>query len=631
MERNRGFARFGSLRLWSLAVLLALMSISAVALAEHSVAPKRVLVLYWYNKDFPGNVLFDQSFQRALRSNPADNIEYYPEYLESNRFPTDAHAEALFDFLRRKYADKAIDVVVPVSDASMDFVLKYREDLFPNTPLVYIAIKRRMPEQLTTGPGMTGLVPANTHRETLDQALKLHPNTKQVFVVSGTPEKDKRLDTVAREELKAHEQKIPITYLTDLSLNELISTTKSLPPDSVILYVWQQSLNDHGRLLETWETLASFAPTSSAPIYGMGSVNVGNGIVGGHVVSSETNGTKMAEIVMQVLNGKRTQDIPLANAPAVWMFDWRELQRWKISETSLPFGSIVHFREFTFWEQYKWRIVGVGGLIALQTSFIFVLLVERKRRRRAKGELNQLNAELEQRIAARTAALDAKSRELETFAYSVAHDLKAPLRGIDGYNRLLLEDHAGNLDDEGRYFLNTIQSSTAEMNQLIDDLLAYSRLERRDFKPDRLELKPLITKVVEQTKREENERAIDFVLDVNGGAVLADANGLTQALRNYLDNAIKFTRNVPQPRIEVGATETLTNCVLWVRDNGIGFDLKYHDRVFDIFQRLNPPEDYPGTGIGLAIVRKAMERMGGRAWAESQPGTGATFYLEIPK
>jgi len=115
------------------------------------------------------------------------------------------------------------------------------------------------------------------------------------------------------------------------------------------------------------------------------------------------------------------------------------------------------------------------------------------------------------------------------------------------------------------------------------------------------------------------------------GSVTADQNGLIQSLRNYLDNAVKFSGKATNPRIEVGAQETVKNCLIWVRDNGVGFDMKYHDRIFDIFQRLNANEEYPGTGIGLAIVRKAMERMGGRAWAESQPGEGATFYLEIPK
>jgi signal transduction histidine kinase len=168
------------------------------------------------------------------------------------------------------------------------------------------------------------------------------------------------------------------------------------------------------------------------------------------------------------------------------------------------------------------------------------------------------------------------------------------------------------------------------MNQLIDDLLAYSRLERRELKTDRLELAPIINSLVEE-KKKETDHPVDFVVDVNGAAVLADASGLAQSLRNYLDNAIKFTAKVKAPRIEVGSTEVAERCLVWVRDNGIGFDMKYHERIFDIFQRLNVADDYPGTGIGLAIVRKAMERMGGRAWAESEPGHGATFYLEIPR
>jgi len=297
----------------------------------------------------------------------------------------------------------------------------------------------------------------------------------------------------------------------------------------------------------------------------------------------------------------------------------------------VPAGVAVYFKQLTFWEQYKWRVIGVLALLALQSAFIGVLLVERKRRQRARHALDRLNVELEERIAARTAALDAKSRELETFAYSVAHDLKAPLRGIDGYSRLLLEDHAAELNDEGRLFLQTIHGSTEEMSQLIDDLLEYSRLERREFKPNLVELGPLITNIVEQKKREATETPIDFVVNVNGGSVTADQNGLIQSLRNYLDNAVKFSGKASNPRIEVGSQETVKNCLIWVRDNGVGFDMKYHDRIFDIFQRLNANEEYPGTGIGLAIVRKAMERMGGRAWAESQPGEGATFYLEIPK
>jgi signal transduction histidine kinase len=611
------------------AILLVTVLLPLCGYAQQT-TPKRVLVLYWYNKDFPGNALFDRAFQAEMQAK-GRNVEYYPEYLESNRFPSEEQAVAFRDYLKRKYADREIDVVAAITDQSLDFLQKYRSDLFPNSPVVFVGAKRPPAEQLSAGAGMTGILAANTYKQTMDLALGLHPDARQLFVISGTLEHDKRFESIARQSLQGYADKLKITYLTDLSLEELISRTRSLPPHSIILYVWQQSLSPQQQLLETWLTLSTFASTASAPIYGMGSVNVGYGIVGGYVSSSEANGVKVSEMVLRILNGERAQNIGVEQAPAVYMFDWRQLQRWGIDESSLPAGSIVQFRQFTFWERNKWRIIAVVTLFVLQSIFITGLLVQRRGRQRAKEALDRLNAELEQRIAARTAALNNKSRELETFAYSVAHDLKAPLRGIDGYTRLLIEDHAQGLNKEGQEFLQTIQSSSKEMSQLIDDLLAYSRLERRELKTERFELQPLVERVVEQKRREETERDINFVVKVNGGSVVADPNGLTQSLKNYLDNAVKFTRNVANPVIEIGASDTPKNCVLWVQDNGIGFDMKYHDQIFDIFQRLNPTDEYPGTGVGLAIVRKAMERMGGMAWAESKPGRGASFFLEIPK
>ena len=590
-----------------------------------------VLILHWYGKDFPANVDFEQSFKEALKTAPNGPVEYFTEFLEEDRFPGKDQAQSLHDYLVQKYAKRNIDVVAAVGDPPLRFLLDHRDDLFPRSPIVFVTKKPPTKEELSVSPGLTGVVPVSTHKQTVDLALSLHPDTKQLFVISGNTKRDKELETTARTELRDYENKIKINYLTDLSIEELIAKTRSLPEHSIILYAWQQSVDQQGRFVETWNILSALSPTASVPIYGMGSANIGRGIVGGYVSGAEGNGKRMGEMALRILNGERAQDIPVEIAPAGPMFDWRELRRWNISENSLPPGSIVRFKRLSFWEQYKGRIIGVISLLLLQTCFIAVLLVERRRRRRAREALDRLNAELETRIEQRTAALNAKSRELETFAYSVAHDLKAPLRGIDGYSRLLLEEYTGNLDDEGRRFLQTIQASTDEMNQLIDDLLAYSRLERRELKPDHIELAPIINSIVEEKKREAAERPIDFVVQVNGATVLADASGLIQSLRNYLDNAIKFTGKVAEPRIEVGSKENAENCLLWVRDNGVGFDMQYHDRIFDIFQRLNVTEDYPGTGIGLAIVRKAMERMGGRAWANSEPGHGATFYLEIPK
>ena len=592
--------------------------------------PKRVVVLYWDNKDFPGNIRFEESFKTRLQLPQRQDVEYFPEYFELSRFPEEKHILSFRDYLEGKYANRTVDVVVASADGPLNFLLKYRANIFPSSSIVFVANDPPRPDALLIWPGATGVRYQNSYRETLDLALRLHPKTDHVFVVSGSPQRDRRYERAAQAELFDYGD-IEIGYLTDLPLPELIATTKSLPPNSVILYVWQQALNEQGKLLDSYEVLNRIAPEASAPIYGFGTVILGSGIVGGYLQGPEMNGAKAAELAERILSGIPAREIPVERAQRVPMFDWRQLRCWNVAEKSLPPDSVVRFKEFTFWELYKWRVVTGLTLIVVQAAFIVVLLVERRRRRRAKEALDRLNAELEERIAARTAALNAKTRELETFAYSVAHDLKAPLRGIDGYSRLLLEDHFESLNDEGRSFLETIHGSTEEMSQLIDDLLEYSRLERRELKPDRVELGPLIKTMVEQKRREATDNGIDFVVSVNGGSVVTDTNGLIQSLRNYLDNAVKFTGQIPNPRIEVGSKETAQNHLIWVRDNGVGFDMKDCDRIFNIFQRLNPSEEYPGTGIGLAIVRKAMERMGGRAWAESKSGHGATFYLEIPK
>jgi signal transduction histidine kinase len=612
-----------------LLVVCAFMLLVPVARAQ-AIAPKRVVVLYWDNKEFPGNARFEESFKTQLQLDRRQDVEYFPEYLEVSRFPEEHHKISFRKHLQSKYGDRAVDVVVASADAPLKFLLEYRKDLFSDTPIVFVANDLPASGTLASGPGATGVRYQNSYRETLDLALRLHPATKRVFVVSGSPQQDRRFEKVVQQELSGV-KKVEITYLTDLPLNELIARTRRVPPDSVILFVWQQAVNEQGKLLESYEVLSRIAPGSSAPIYGFGSVILGSGIVGGYLQGPEMNGAKVGEIVERILSGARAREIPVEQSQRVPMFDWRELRRWGVLESSLPPDSVVRFKEFTFWELYKWRIAGLIALVILQAAFIAILLVERRRRRRAREALDRLNAELETRIESRTSALNAKTRELETFTYSVAHDLKAPLRGIDGYSRLLLEGYANNLGNEGRAFLETIQNSTDEMSQLIDDLLAYSRLERRELQSDRIELGPIVNSLVEEKKREVADRPIDFVIDVNGETVLADASGLAQSLRNYLDNAIKFSRKVANPRVEIGAQDGPQSCRLWVRDNGIGFDMKQHERIFDIFQRLNVTEDYPGTGIGLAIVRKAMERMGGKAWAESEPGHGATFYLEIPK
>lgn len=242
----------------------------------------------------------------------------------------------------------------------------------------------------------------------------------------------------------------------------------------------------------------------------------------------------------------------------------------------------------------------------------------------ATQALEQLNLELEQRVADRTA-------ELESFAYSVSHDLKAPLRGIHGYSKLLLKNYAEQLDEEGKFFINNVFEAAENMRQLIDDLLAYSRMERREILQREIDLQEIITSVLSEFRAQIDSQGVDVQIELPCEKLFADVESLAQVIRNLIDNALKFSSDRTKPRIEINGKMTATACQLWVSDNGIGFDARYQDKIFEMFQRLHRADEYPGTGVGLAIVQKAMQRMGGRVWAESKPGQGATFYLEFPR
>jgi PAS domain S-box-containing protein len=252
-------------------------------------------------------------------------------------------------------------------------------------------------------------------------------------------------------------------------------------------------------------------------------------------------------------------------------------------------------------------------------------------RKQAEEHVLQLNAELERRVAERTYQLEDKNRELETFAYSVSHDLKAPLRGIAGYSHLLQEDYQDRLGEEGLLFLKNIQKAAYSMSQLIEDLLAYSRLERRLLVHNNIDYTQLVSQILEEKSLEIEQSNTVMTTSIECDQIVAEAEGLTQAMRNLIDNALKFSARSHPPRIEIGSRLTPSGVLLWVKDNGIGFDSQYQDRIFELFQRLHHSEDYPGTGIGLAIVRKIAQRLNGRAWAESSPGQGSTFYIELPQ
>ena len=285
----------------------------------------------------------------------------------------------------------------------------------------------------------------------------------------------------------------------------------------------------------------------------------------------------------------------------------------------------------------------MAALLALVSLFVMSVIVSQiariiggaidranAKRKAAEEEVRALNLDLERRVEERTGQLEAANRELEAFSYTVSHDLRAPLRHINGFVEILKEHQGTKLDEKGRRYMDTILKSAKKMESLIDDLLHFSRAAKTEMRIGRVKLDPLVAEAIRELQPDLAGREIAWTIaplpEVEG-----DASLLKQVWINLIANAVKYTRNRPQARIEIGMTEEGEERRFFVRDNGAGFDPKYAGKLFGVFQRLHRAEEFEGTGIGLANVRRIVHRHGGRTWAEGEVDRGAVFYFSLPK
>ena len=383
-------------------ILRSIVVLAVLALGWDADAQSRevrtVLTVHWSSEDFPATPALDAAIKQALVSDASLPIDYFTEYLESDRFPPNEAAAALAEYIRRKYAGRRIDVVVAVSDPAAAFALQYRADLFPTAPVVASVTTTIDSKIRFEGPGATGVISGVAYDRTLAMALELQPATKRVYVIAYAPTFD--LVERTRNELQSFANRVDLIYLEESSVDRLLATVKTVPADGIILFI-RHSQESQGNVLFPADVARLVSEAARVPVYGISDTYIGAGVVGGVVTSRDQIGNRLGEMARRILNGVPAKDIPMEPLALMPTLDWRELTRWGIDPSRVPGGADFRFRQPTPWERYRRYIVGAIGLIALQTLLIGTLLVQRRHLQRAEAALRESEAHF--RIMADTA------------------------------------------------------------------------------------------------------------------------------------------------------------------------------------------------------------------------------------
>ncbi len=353
-------------------------------------AVKRVLLLHSEGAHNQGQELTEQGIRAVLSANRDFDIQWYTEYLDASRFGDAAHAHAMADFLRRKYAEIPMDVIITVYPWAADFLVAERRTLFADVPVIAAVITRDYADILENSPArafVTGTIVGQKITSLMDDARRLRPQTRRAALIAGTADSDMHAEEGFRQGLKLYAPEIGLIDLTKLSMAETLARVRSLPEDAIVFYssIFKDGA---GTTFSPRDALARIAEASSVPVFGVLETYLGQGIVGGHMLSFTAHGREAAAMALQILKGQSPEAIPFGGDEAyISAYDWRELKRWGMREKAVPAGSEIRFRAPSFWEAHRSAIIGVITLIVVETLLVFGLFFNFLRRRRAEQSL----------------------------------------------------------------------------------------------------------------------------------------------------------------------------------------------------------------------------------------------------
>jgi signal transduction histidine kinase len=623
MVRFRAIGGRGTVGMRQRRAIAGILFILSAMLGPAVAESRRVLLLHSFGQHFQPWSAVAARFREQLVRKSDNSVDVYEASLESARLSEPFDERPIVDYLRALFDRNKLELAIAIGAPAARFFQRHRNELFPSTPLLITAADQStLKEDALTAKDAT--VPSLLELpKLLDNIFHVLPDTRNIFFVIGASPLERFWVEAMRKAFQPFASRATFEWLNDLSLDEMVKRAAILPPHSAIFYA-SIRVDAGGIPNEEDRALTLLRETANAPIFSYLDSNLGHGVVGGPVISTQELGRKAAEVAVRILRGEPAGSFRMPPVTlGVPTFDWRELQRWNISEARLPLGSIVQFREITVWERYRWQIAGVLLALLAQSAIIGWLLVERYGRQTAQKESkHRLSQVIHLNRSAEVGALSA------SFAHEVRQPLAAIMMNLDFAERLLL------LPTTAKDGLRSALADTREAAQHAIDVIGHMGMLLKpgsDTHQEEFNLAEVITDAIDMLGHEATKRGIILQADglMEPLLVRGDRIHLQQVILNLANNGMDaMTDAASTDRIM-----TIHACVqdgslveVSVSDSGPGIPNNKLAAVFDTFYTTKKQ----GTGLGLSIARTIVEEYGGKIWAENRLSGGAIFRFTLP-
>jgi signal transduction histidine kinase len=561
---------------------------------------QRVLTLLAMRRDAPGAIVMDQLIYSRLSDQFQGSLDYYSEYLDVGRFSDPLYTNALRAFLKEKYAGYAFDLVVAPTDSTVDFLRGYRDELFPGVPVVFSTASGG-----SVGPNATGVTHSVQMAASIEMALQLQPDVRQLYVLGGASASDQYYEDRTREQLRHLEDRLSIVYWSGFTLQEALQRVANLPSDA-ILYAMPFTEDASGHRFNPVPTLQAVTAAANVPVYHWSELAIGHGVVGGGVNRTDVLAHSLADLSLRVLRGERADDIPVEPVDVLaYQVDWRQLQRWGLSEARLPPGTSVMFREPGVWLRYRAYIVGTLALVLLQAALIAGLLVQRQRRQQVESALRS-SYEQNQDLAGRL--ITAQEAERARIARDLHDDASQELASL-GMSLSMLRARFTRTaaDTELSESLTAMQQRTVGISEILRTL-------SHDLHPGVLQHAGIVAAL--RSHSAEFERRVGMRTRFEATEDFSDLDAETslclyRVAQEALTNA---GRHSAADDVTVKLARVNGYVQLSVRDNGAGFTQAQQTR----------------PGLGLRSIDERVRLRHGTVTVASEAGQGTLVLVNLP-